>query len=222
MTKSNEISNKVMIDPSLFIAKNNFDQTLKAITSSESEGLEFFISSSFEKLLRKYESYEGYKGFDYFIHKAQPVDYSKLKNRLDNLSERKKLKTYEVSKDKYFDKNFKNSMQKELGGEDYVKIADILLEEWVFLNSESWLVSRFKKQFENFLESGKAAFIRLSVKTARRTLSKSPDSALNRFDFLRTFAKWVAVSGSSVIPYYFPQTIFVPSLLYGIFTLIDP
>lgn len=85
-----------------------------------------------------------------------------------------------------------------------VALADILFEEWIFLNSESWLVSRFKKQFETFLQCAKVSFFRLSEKTVRQTLKKNPNSALHKFDYLRAFAKWIAVGETQLYLIAFP------------------
>lgn len=83
-------------------------------------------------------------------------------------------------------------------------ILDSLWEEWLFLQEQSWLVSRSRKTFRRFIKSGavaletsKETFDALAARTLRLPRKDIP-KALTSGQRLRASAKWIAVGGSSV------------------------
>jgi len=80
-------------------------------------------------------------------------------------------------------------------------VGGILLEEWVFLHSQSWLASRSRKVFDGFIEAGGVALQtgrRLRERILRRVIERTlpnvpPAERNNPKNAVRALAKWLAV-----------------------------
>lgn len=82
-------------------------------------------------------------------------------------------------------------------------VADVLHEEWAFLNHHSWIVSRIKRPFAYFIkagavsvEAGRRAFDQQAARVLRKELGPTGLSTLQR---LRAVGKWAAAGGPSAL-----------------------
>jgi hypothetical protein len=107
-------------------------------------------------------------------------------------------------------------------------LYQILTEEWLFMTSSSWIVSRIKRPFSTFVRSGAVA-IEWGAKTfdrlAARVLKIAPADVprpLTAGQRLRAISKWIAVSGLGVLPLMQPMSAAVGGLVAGYFLLFDP
>lgn len=105
-------------------------------------------------------------------------------------------------------------------------IVNCLLEEWMFLQENSWIVSRSKKTFIKLKDAGSVC-IELGKKTLddaiKRTLKLDKENqALNIARRLRAFGKWTAVGGASASSLIDPIVGILASAASGFFLLLDP
>jgi hypothetical protein len=107
-------------------------------------------------------------------------------------------------------------------------VADVLFEEWVFLQSNSMIVSRSKRSFGPFvhagaamLEFGRGSFDILVSKTLKLSNKRMP-RALTSGQRLRAVSKWVAVGGPAVASVINPTFEIIGTVAAGFFLLIDP
>jgi len=103
--------------------------------------------------------------------------------------------------------------------------AQVLFEEWYFLNSESWIFSKTRQAFDAMVEAGGKA-IHVSSKVfdeiVRKTLKIEPNEALPSGNRVRTAAKWVAVGGPAIFSVVEPISAALSSAAGGFFLLVDP
>ena len=105
-------------------------------------------------------------------------------------------------------------------------LANILFEEWIFLSEHSWVVSRIKKVFKDFLNAGAVYLEFGKVATygiAKHTLKSTDKEFISNIDYLRALGKWIAVGGPPVISLFksVPLT-FLSTACAGYFLLFDP
>ncbi len=107
-------------------------------------------------------------------------------------------------------------------------VQNVLMEEWEFLTSESWIASRLKRSFSAFLRAGTAAielggrgFDSLAAKTLKLPQFEIP-KALKPRQRLRAASKWIAVGGSSAAALVHPLPAVLLSATTGLFLLFDP
>ena len=97
-------------------------------------------------------------------------------------------------------------------------LASVLQEEWVFLMTSSWILSRLKRPFDAFVRSG-ANMLQLGV---RRTLHLPPGLPVTLGHWGRAWVKWIAVGGSSATALAAPVMGVPISIVTGVFLLLDP
>ena len=238
------ISTKVLIDPSLILAENSINRTLdlvKMYTSSQVR-FEFYYPQSLRALTHRPEWHEERFGIKYFLGKAYPSRpeevYRFIEDTTDVLSDFK-VKAEQREKHAEFYDSLRGEVQPLLETYDEDRsisgewrgpfdedIINILFEEWVFLNESSWVVSRMKKPFTRFMAAGGVSLQfskRATDLLIRKSLKKKDDELLSKVDRLRAFGKWVAVGGTSVggiiaDPFFATIT----PLVAGFFLLFDP
>ena len=103
-------------------------------------------------------------------------------------------------------------------------LASILLEEWVFLDTHSWMVSRVKKPFQKFIDAGFPClqFGKTTVKLLLEKTVKKDYETIDRLDKLRAFGKWTAVGGAFVAPFFAPLAASFVGGIPAVFLLFDP
>jgi len=243
------ISNKVLIDPSLIVAKNSTHRTLQAVkTFSYLEPqFEFYYPQSLNKLIQKPEWYEERWAPNYFLGNAYPSTPAEIRRFFENTKEvvssfqvkaeqRKKHRPFyealqaevellleppEEDKDLFDEIGITFPKRRAHFDED---IMNILFEEWVFLNESSWIVSRIKQPFTKFMDISGSS-IQFSKRATdlliRKTLKKTDDELLSKVNRLRALGKWVAVGGPPVLSIIDPL-FSITSLPAGFFLLFDP
>lgn len=245
-----DISNKVLIDPSLLLAQNSLYRTLELLerfTHSETQ-LEFYYPQSLLKLIYKLKPDEKRRYSNYFVGNAQPSEPDEVRMFLERSS--KFMTGFEIKveqREKYHlfyenlrpeagrlwslldkDKEISDEAREILGnhGETYGEdIINILFEEWVFLNEYSWLVSRIKKTFTRFTAAGSVSLQfgwRATYFLIRKSLKKKDDELLSKVDKLRAIGKWIAVAGPSIAGIIADPLLSLISLPTGFFLLFDP
>ena len=128
--------------------------------------------------------------------------------------------------------------EQEIRGEDSVAmrlirgrgriVRDILLEEWLFLQGQSWIASKSRRTFTAFTRAG-AVFVDFSGQKfdalVARTLHHDRlafPRPLTRRDRLKAAAKWIAAAGSPFLGLVDPILAAFSSTGTGVFFLFDP
>ena len=105
-------------------------------------------------------------------------------------------------------------------------ILNILIEEWIFLQERSWIVSRIKKPFSRFIDAGSVCLqfsSRAVDRIINRTLRRGNNELVSKVDRFRAFGKWIAVGGPTIIgPFINPMLSMIGPLAAGYFLLFDP
>lgn len=107
-------------------------------------------------------------------------------------------------------------------------VLRILVDEWLFLTSQSWIASRIRKPFAAFLKAGVVAvewggkqIDQIVAKTLKIPPSEMP-SALSPGQRVRAAAKWIGVGGSSASALVNPMVAFLIGAATNVFLLLDP
>jgi hypothetical protein len=107
-------------------------------------------------------------------------------------------------------------------------VRDILIEEWQFLISQSWLIARTRKTFDVFRHGGAVVvdfsgrkFDSLVSQTLHHDRLAMPPQLNNRHR-VKAAAKWIAVGGTPVLGLLDPILAAVVGVGTGIFALFDP
>lgn len=222
---------RVMIDPSLLVARWKIQDTInRAMVLKDKEGYELFVPKAFLDFVESRDKLRGSAWLDFFSQRSRITDAKRLRDLVLGYSSL--LVPFDITRD-FHDKygEFRRSLVEHLGLREAADnlLVDTLFQEWVFLVERSWIVSRIKRPFTHFIESGAAslsvgrettrkAFDRLT----RRTLKKNEFYLMTRIDRLRALGKWIAAGGSPVLSYYEPLMGALSGLASGIFLLVDP
>lgn len=105
--------------------------------------------------------------------------------------------------------------------------SQVLLEEWAFLNQRSWIASRVRRPFAQFVKAGAVAVEagkRVFEREARRVLHMQPDRGqLSALMQLKAISKWLAVGGVSAAPLAHEMGLQIAvGAVAGLFLLYDP
>jgi len=224
--------NNIMLDPSLILATNTFKDTFKRAGQFTKlyKDYKFYYPSSLSRLIDKKWALDS-PGIQFFLRNAKPVELDVLNTFLKDYSNI--VYGFEVTQEhinKYGRAYDVLLEELEYGGELPDKedryLCDILFEEFVFSQEQSWIVSRIKKPFNRFLAAGTTC-VQYSLRTfdalAKRTLKKEQDEFLTNINRLRAFGKWIAVGGASASALISPVVAGVAvSATFGYILLFDP
>lgn len=223
----------IMLDPSLMLAKNTFKNTFDLASKFNEvyKEFRFYYPPSLPILISRKWATPDSLGIRFFLHNAKTVElevlntfikeYSDIIHRFEPTSEQiqKYAPVYKVLSEEL-------EYRGELPDREDRDLCDILFEELIFLYEYSWIVSRIKKPFNRFMDTGAACiqYARRAVDAlARRTLKKEQDELISNIDRLRSFGKWVAVGGASASALISPVVAGVAvSATLGYFLLFDP
>jgi hypothetical protein len=220
-----------MIDPSLMLAEYSIDNTfnLAERLSKWDKDIRFYYPVSLKRFLNMYEWNEGKPGIGFFLQNAHPSHPGKLFELIDTFSSI--VHPFEPTpehREKYAEIYTKMTGELRYRHELYAEaLRDMLFEEFIFLQEQSFMVSRIKKPFNTF-ESAGAAYVQFSKgvvdRLVRITLkNKKQDDLIRNVDRLRAFGKWIAVGGLSVSRMITPEIAdILISLALGYFLLFDP
>lgn len=213
-----EIQENVLIEPSLLVDERTLNKVTDYLHQYRfGEKYKFFIPSKFVHLLSDAE--RNVKDILFFANSARMVDLKELKAVLENKAVAKfEIQLRDREKHNMFYENLVAETQNEV-------IAEILFEEWIFLQEKSWIISRLKKPFIYFVKAGSAS-LELGKRTldlaVRKTLKKPGERIITNADRLRALAKWIAVGGSPALTILNPIVGAISDAATGYFLLIDP
>ena len=228
------ISNDVIIDPSLVVAKRTFKRTFRELARwSEGNRLSkfpgnnrfrFYFPKTFQNLLLKKELNEESAIIRFFAQSAKLSDLEDLIALTDKHSHI--IRTFSAIEYRQEFKWMYSSISRSRLDEE---ISSTLFEEWVFLMKHSWAVSRIKKPFNKLVDLG-AICLQFGKKygkkavedIVRKTLKKDSQYVVTRKDILRVFGKWVAVGGPHALDFLDPTTVKLSSAIGGFILLFDP
>lgn len=215
---SSELRENVLIEPSLLIDEQSLHQVIKEIPTLDTKRYQFFVPSKFSDIIQEVEP--NIQNILFFRNGAKLVDLGYLK---DILEKENLIRKFEITQDQK--EKFGSFYESLLSNTENDILAEILFEEWIFLQERSWIISRIKKPFNYFIKSGTIG-IELGRKTldlaVKRTLKKDDTNIVTNADKLRAFAKWIAVGGQSVLPLVNPIAAVLGSAATGYFLLVDP
>ena len=223
------ISSSIMLDPSLILAQNSIQNTFKTIKSLNKEDprWKFYYPASLLRMVNDIE-FPQEKLSEYFLFNAYPAEPSEIRMQLKKNANI--LSGFEARRqdiERYYE--IYNNLREDLSYlekpfDEY--IFKILIEEWIFLQEESWIVSRIKKPFNRFVDAGSVCLQfggRAADRMINRTLRRSNDELISKADRLRAFGKWIAVGGPSVLGILNNPAIAVAvPFIAGFFLLFDP
>jgi len=222
-------SSSIMLDPSLILAQNSIQNTFWTMRSlnKEDSSLKFYYPWSLLRMVND-RAFSRDKLGEYFLFNAYPAEPKEIRAQLqENLNI---LSGFEArSQDIERHSEIYNNLHEDLS---YLEepfneyILEILIEEWIFLQEQSWIVSRIKKPFNRFVDAGSVCLQfggRAANRMINRTLRRNSDELVSKVDRLRAFGKWIAVGGPSVVGIlYNPVIAMVAPLMAGFFLLFDP
>ena len=225
------VKEKIMLDPSLFVANYVVGRTFRFIEEIN-ERFEIFISKSFSAHLYNNDRKTSLTAFDYFLQSALPTSLHYLTNRLHQTDNTVKLfapnedqrMKYEwiynkLGIDRYFWSHKYSTEQEDL-------VRRILFEQYIFLHENSWLLSRNKSVFNSFKRAG-AAVLEIGKDNleyvVRKTLKIKDDELLNKYHVFGAAAKWIGVAGPTMHYYFHPNEFPIAGIFSGILILlVDP
>jgi hypothetical protein len=208
-----------MLDPSLFLSFRSLRRVRAALNAGELNNV--VVPKSFVSAVRRGTFLE--VGLKYFGASREEIE--DLRSVTSFMEEVERFPVYEPFGENVVGSDFRGELERAVHDDD---ILAVLAEEWSFLNSESWLVSRTRKPFSAFIragaiavEGGRELFDRAVMKTLKMSPEKVP-SGLTRGQRLRATAKWIAVGGTSAASLLHPLSGVVVVATTGYFLLFDP
>jgi hypothetical protein len=191
----------LMLDPSLFLSF----RTLRLIRAAFDAGelKDAVVPGSFVSAVQK-ESFRE-TGLAYFG--ASRKEISDLRNIRSIMETLELFPSYELPTEDAARSELRNQLARVTPSPE---IFEILNEEWLFLNSQSWFASRTRKPLSTFIRAGAVAVEggrKLFDEVTMRMLKISPESVplgLTRGQRLRAAAKWLAVGGISSTTFLHP------------------
>jgi len=208
-----------MLDPSLFLSFRTLRLIREAFDAGELKGAlvpRSFVSSVQQGTFLR-------SGLRYFG--ASQKEIAELRNVGSFIGELERYKRYEPPAEGLVSGDMREELETLAPDLD---VFEILSEEWLFLNSQSWLASRTRKAFSTFVRAGALAAEggrKLFDEVAMRTLKLSPEIVpfgLTRGHRLRAASKWIAVGGASAVSLLPTGSGVLAGAAIGYFLLFDP
>ncbi len=223
------ISSGVMLDPSLILAKHTIQKTFQTMRlfKKEDSRLKFYYPQSLLSMVND-KSFLSEQLGEYFLFNAYPAERKEILIQLQensNILSGFEVRSQDIGKYSDITKNLRSNLSylEEPFGE---YILNILIEEWIFLQEQSWIVSRIKKPFSRFLDAGSVCrqFSSRAVdRIVNRSLKRENNELVSEVDRFRAFGKWIAVGGPTVIGAFIdPKFCMISPLAAGYFMLFDP
>ncbi len=234
----------VMIDPSLFFGKKmvrKIKELEYVIEGYRCDEFTFYVSKDFYQYVMKNldTNFSEDLVTKFFFNNASIFDKKEnalyLKKFLSFYVETRQIKIYtwkecEEKNKEFWD--FYESFRSAHFMDDYNKyifeqLVNILFDEWVFLQTQSVVISRLKKIFNKFIDSGAVCLQfgkRVSDEVIRKTLKLDNSDSITALKRLRATAKWIAIGGDVFLP-PIKQYSLLTNLLKlgsGFFILLDP
>src|SRR5580704_16409905 len=235
VTPSKPLFDDLMIDPSLFVAWSTFRPTIYRMgeLAVENDGPRVFVPATFLRELRGTRD-ELQWIYWFFGRNELPTAPTRLDSELTSLEKANPtpdlpgVRAFEVStEDELTYADFYRRLKQGLSrsGIHSPAVAKILLEEWVFLNRQSWITSRIRDSFDYMIEAG-ANCIRSGQRgfdiAVRKVLHLGSERELDAYDRTRAFGKWLAAGGAPAAALINPLTGVAVAGVAGLFLLFDP
>jgi hypothetical protein len=182
---------KLMLDPSLFLSPRSLQIIFSALEAGELEGV--VVPASFVEAVSAPALAES---LSYFAPRMRPglvADAAGLFRR------ERRIELYsapEAKVEEAFNRNIERSTRNDL-------VSRILIEEWSFLTSQSWIASRIRRPFSVFVkagavtvEGGRALYNRVT-NVLLETRPQEIPRALTPPRKLRRACKWIAIGGAN-------------------------
>lgn len=180
---------ELMLDPSFVLGEDGF-RTLKQTLQGEYPEIVFRLPATFVEVLDDWPSDQGYR-FVQDLGARNSLDFAW---EIVELFEHRRVQVYSPSEGRTWDDILGTMKDTELER----PIARMTAEEWHYLVSQSWLLSRIKKPLNRMkqagavvLESARDLFDRAVI----RTLDDPPEP-IQTGHRLRAAAKWIAAAGA--------------------------
>lgn len=234
----------VLLDPSLLVSDKELAATETRIERYFDENhpdhdFRFHVPGTFVDALEAGEAFEDTAVYNFYNIGDIPADAYRIQAFLDQYDDRIQVyrpDTYYVEPLGGEPEPVSRTLQDELsyyGRYDRPdQLADILAEEFAFMNQESIISAETDKQVQKFKEIGSVVLdvSRTAFETiVSRSLNIDDDDLddgeeiLNRANILRTFGKFTVIGGSSVTGALGgPLIAVLGSTAGGIILLIDP
>lgn len=221
----------IMIDPSLILAANSAANTFALVEqfSSEADGFRFYYPSSLQKLTSQDRFDAKSPSCTFFLQNAHPSDPLRLSESIDALSS--VLRPFELQPeyiDRYVGTHKGLTEELDYRGELHEEeLRDVLFEEFVFLQEQSFVVSRIKKPFNRFISAG-VVCVHFGGRAVDDLVRRTPHvvrqgEPIRDVDRLKAFGKWIAVGGLSATRLIEPaMTGVLVSMALAYFALFDP
>ena len=209
----------LMLDPSLFMSRDSFKIVVEGLGNGELKNVR--IPSSFASALTKRELTKTVSRF--FSDSQKSLSSREIISGLR--AGKVELPESYVNSSEWRKTKFETQLFEAV--EDTIA-RQILMEEWDFLTSQSWIAAKTRKAYDAFLKGGAAAlewggnkFDYLAAKTLKIPPSSIPDG-LKPKQRLRAAAKWIAVGGASASVFLIPPAAFATTAITGYFCIFDP
>jgi len=208
-----------MLDPSLIVAKQTLNKTFALIERLQ-DNFSFYLPGTFVALVEKRRISVDSPLFKFFLQKAIPAHPRNIVSLLDEYSgviNSFDPQPKEIEKHNEF---FRSLSRRERDKQ----ISRIILEEWIFLQEYSWLVSRTKIVFNKFMDAGGVCLLvgkKYFEKLVKKTIGKEFDPIITKADILRAICKWIAVAGEEIVKTKINMPLGL-NLAINFFILFDP
>jgi len=181
----------------------------------------------------------------YFGVARRAIDLRRIRAFLRSKAVQNALRPYRSERSDY-SQNLRVRLLENISERD-AWAYEIVLEEWEFLTTHSWLFAKTRKIYDRMVNAGANALyvtrerleqavvaaregiqdtgrsiVRSSDRVVRRTLKKHARHKVSPNDRVRTIAKWVAVGGGAAAGIINPVVGAAGAAAGGIFLLYDP
>jgi len=221
------LGKNLMIDPSLLLSWSTYRNTIYHLSefALEFRDLRFYVPRTFLHVINQQQAempwlYWFFSGAD--IPTAPDRISSELANRQDLLIPYD-VSSEQLSKYEVFSRHLRKTMRSSGVYSDL--LPQVILEEWVFLQEQSWISARTRAAFDKMIEAG-GICVELGQnafdKVVRKTLKRDNDDELYKYDRMKAIGKWLAAGGAPAVSLANPLVGAVVSVGAGLFLLVDP
>jgi len=219
-----------MLDPSIVLDEFQLEKAITFIDNN-SHIYNFYVPSSLIEYIKRTDNNERDYAFITQFYGKRDINLGNTSNIMSNYPNINKFEAPVIFKEKHLE--FYNNLREHIRKQEITSIsfplADIIFEEWVFLQEYSWVIAMYKKVFNFFSEAG-GLVIEGSQKildnAVSRTLKKENHDVITHAHRLRSLGKWIAVSGPPLISsqYDFEKSVIgvLIGVSTGVFLLFDP
>lgn len=208
----------VLLDPSIFFSAENRDSLFRVVPRI-AELATVHIPRSFHTAIQEMDR-DQFSQLSRFYGQEMPSP-RELSSVVADLPF---LQDFEASRH-YASLNYDRFLESVSETEEDSLVRLLILEEWMFLNEMSWIVSRSKKVFKRFKQAGAFAIETLKESerhVVRKLLRLKDYEELELYDHLRALGKFMAVGGTAAASLFEKDVAVLLGGEFGVFLLLDP